>query len=255
MILRDLPLHEPPLLMSTGVGRHGHMPLEQYLLPDLWCLHLFRDSMDLRVGDEQFDIVPGCATLIPPNHRIQFHFPYPTRHVHLFALFVGRGPTVSAPGFQHLGEDFEAIYAQYEQMIGWFGTQPRRAEARLWDILWRIASPAGEENGLGKLEPLVVRAMEVIELRLGEPLSVAGLAEELGVSHNHLTRRFKAGTGRTVVEFIRERRVRRAEELLKHTTLPIKAVAAQVGLGDFHSFNKAMRRVTGVSPRIRRLVF
>ena len=45
------------------------------------------------------------------------------------------------------------------------------------------------------------------------------------------------------------RRVRRAEYLLRYTTLPIKAVASQVGLGDFHSFNKAMRRVTGLAPR------
>jgi transcriptional regulator GlxA family with amidase domain len=79
------------------------------------------------------------------------------------------------------------------------------------------------------------------------------LARELDVSHNHLTRSFRAATGLAPVEFIRERRVNRAEELLRHTTLPIKAIAAQVGLGDFHSFNKVMRRAKGASPRRLRI--
>ena len=246
---RDFPLEEPPRLSGCGIGRHGGLPLEKYHLPDLWCLHLYRDPMDLRVGKEQYDVIAGTATLIPPNAPIEFHFEAPTRHTHISARFVARGPSVPFPAYQQVGADFDELFHAFEQMVGWALTNPRRAESRLWELLWRLAEPvSGEETGR-RGDPLVTRAMELIELGLGDPLTVAGLAHQLGVSHNHLTRRFRLASGSTVVDFIRTRRVTRARHLLEHSTIPIKAVASQVGLGDFHSLNKAMRRVTGQSPR------
>ena len=78
----------------------------------------------------------------------------------------------------------------------------------------------------------------MIELRLAETLSVKALADEVGISHNHLTRLFRAAVGDTVIGYIRQRRVQRARHLLEHTTLPIKTVAAQVGIEDpRHSIN------------------
>ena len=95
----------------------------------------------------------------------------------------------------------------------------------------------------------VIRVREAIELQLSEPLRVADIACAAEISHNHLTRLFHAATGKTVVAYIRERRVDRATRLLRHTTMPVKQIAAQVGLPDLHQFNKVIRGATGLSPR------
>lgn len=78
------------------------------------------------------------------------------------------------------------------------------------------------------------------------------VAQAAGVSHNHLTRLFKAATGDTVVGYIRRRRLDRARHLLRASTLSIPAVAASVGIPDLQAFNKACRRELGASPRALR---
>jgi len=41
----------------------------------------------------------------------------------------------------------------------------------------------------------------------------------------------------------------RALHLLKHTTMAVKTIAAEVGLPDLHFFNKTIRAATGLGPR------
>ena len=41
----------------------------------------------------------------------------------------------------------------------------------------------------------------------------------------------------------------RARYLLEHSTMPIKAIARDVGIPDLHLFNKTVRRELGKSPR------
>lgn len=243
--LHYLPLEAPPRVVAAGIGRHGALPVEVFLLPRLWCVHLFRDPMDLRVGGEKFEIVPGCATLIAPGSLIEFHFSRPCIHRYAYAHFeVEAGETTPVAAFQNLASRFEAIYALLEALIAGQNTHQMRSQAHLWSVLWELS----RENE-SAIDPLVRRTQERIENRLGEILTVAALARELGVSHNHLTRCFRAHTGETVVGWIQKRRVAHAGHLLLHSTLPIKSIASQSGLGDFHSFNKTMRRVSGRSPR------
>ncbi len=241
----ELPLEAPPEVHWIGIGQHGNLPVERFLLPDLWCVHLFHDPMTLRVGDAVFAIESGHATIIPPATPIEFRFEKPSIHSHVFAHFrVAAGATTPLAAHQILGLRFEPSYRALEAVLSARGVATARAQANLWSVLWELALQSETAR-----DPLVSRAQEIIEKRLSQPLSVAEMARELGVSHNHLTRRFKAQTGQTVVAFIREARLTRARHLLRHSTLPIKAIAAQVGLGDFHSFGKAMRRAHGHGPR------
>jgi transcriptional regulator GlxA family with amidase domain len=64
-----------------------------------------------------------------------------------------------------------------------------------------------------------------------------------------LTRLFRAATGKTVVAALQERRVERARHLLTYSDLPVKDVAARVGIEDLNQFNKMMRRHCGAAPR------
>lgn len=90
--------------------------------------------------------------------------------------------------------------------------------------------------------------MDHIEWHLAEPLTVPEIAAAAGISHNHLTRLFRAKTGRSVVGHIRARRMGRARHLLTRTTVPIATVAAMVGIPDPQAFNKICRRELGAAP-------
>lgn len=246
VLLREVPLGEPPVLENAGFSVHGQRAHERFFIPGLWCLHLFRDPLDMTVDGVRFGVERGSVTFMPPSVPIEYFFPRSCVHRHIVVMFRPvEGEPTSLPAIRDTGAEFEGLWAELGEVVAWRATQPTRARARLWEILWRLSQ---FETAEGE-DALVFRARELIEKQLHAPLQVAGLARELGVSHNHLTRRFRATTQSTVVEYLRGRRVERALHLLRHTTLPIKAVASQSGLGDFHSFNKTMRRVTGFSPR------
>jgi len=149
-----------------------------------------------------------------------------------------------------LGVDFEALYHAMGIAVSCHSTQPARAEARLWDILWQLAERTRSVPAAGShTHPAVSSVSRIIQERLGKPLSVSDLAEEAGISQNHLTRLFRANFKNTVVGYIRQQRIVRAHHLLTQTTLPIKAIAAEVNLPDLHQFNKVIRRELGMSPR------
>jgi transcriptional regulator GlxA family with amidase domain len=125
---------------------------------------------------------------------------------------------------------------------------PIRAAAEVWAVLWRVAELATPSDA-GRPHAAVAAAIAYIESNLAGPLTVPDVARVAGVSHNHLTRLFRAQTGDTVVTHIRRRRLARARHLLRESTLPIPAVAAAVGIDDLQAFNKACRRELGAPPR------
>jgi AraC-like DNA-binding protein len=91
--------------------------------------------------------------------------------------------------------------------------------------------------------------MRAIENRYVEPtLQVSTVAQDLGVSTEHLCRVLKRHTGLTFVTLLRGTRVRAACRLLQTTTLSMKEIAARAGFSSASRFNRDFKTVCGVSP-------
>jgi hypothetical protein len=73
---------------------------------------------------------------------------------------------------QNWGNDFTALNRDFEQAVGCFSTQPPRATARLWDILWQLVEYS-QAPGTPEMRghPAVAEAMKIIELRLASRLA------------------------------------------------------------------------------------
>lgn len=98
-------------------------------------------------------------------------------------------------------------------------------------------------------EPLLAEVFDVIDRRSAEALSLRQVARELGMTPGHLTTVVRRLTGRTVGEWIVERRIAAARALLAETDLPIRTVARRVGFSDPGYFTRLFSRAHGVSPR------
>ncbi len=98
-------------------------------------------------------------------------------------------------------------------------------------------------------EPLMAKVFEVIEQRLGEPLTLRDVALDCGLTPGHLTTVVRRRTGRTVQEWIIERRMAEARSLLVGTDLTMQQIAARVGMTDSAYFTRVFRRAHGDSPR------
>ncbi|WP_324679053.1 two-component regulator propeller domain-containing protein [Hymenobacter sp. GOD-10R] len=92
-------------------------------------------------------------------------------------------------------------------------------------------------------------AMNAVEKHLSNPeFSVQVLAREVGMSLSVFYRRIKSITGQTVVEFIRDVRMKRAAQLLASTPMRVSEVAFQVGIEDPRYFRKTFQKIYNVTP-------
>ncbi len=98
-------------------------------------------------------------------------------------------------------------------------------------------------------EPLLADVFAVIDERHGRPLSLRDVAREVGMTPGHLTTVVRRRTGRTVQEWIIERRMTEARSLLADTDLPVAEVARRVGVTDPGYFSRLFSRAHGASPR------
>lgn len=254
----QVPVASPPRLLMMGIS--VHQPLrdwDRYQLPGFWCLHFYRYDGELRIDGESFAIRPGSCSVTPPGALLEYAYGHtPSIHAVVHFELDGAASTseqVELPAMRALGEQFDALAALCEEAIPWLASEPRRASARIWDLLWQLGNIPPDASESGPAPATVERARRYIEMRLASnQLRVEHVATHAGLSHNHFIRVFAAATGMTPAAYIRRRRVERAHHLLKRSTLPVKAIAAQCGLGDLQAFNKAVRREMGVSPRTLR---
>ncbi|MFI8848731.1 helix-turn-helix domain-containing protein [Streptomyces sp. 891-h] len=111
----------------------------------------------------------------------------------------------------------------------------------------RPVPPAPEES----LAPLLAWAQE----RLGEPLTVAGLAAEAAVSPATLHRRFRTQLGTTPLAWLTGERIALACRLIERGEERLDVVARKSGLGTAANLRARLRRETGLSPSAYRQRF
>lgn len=207
-------------------------------------MHLYRYAADVWLNGQPLRIEPGMAGFTPPGAEMRYRFEGVCTHVFAHIRWPQEGPQTELPLVFSVGSRFESLWERLEASIPW--RSGPRADVRAWDVALELAdaalAPKAERHGALEL------ALGFIEAHLADDIGAADVAAAACVSHNHLCRLFRVHLGESVMGAIRRRRVERARHLLSHTTLPIKAVAAQVGIDDLQRFNKTVRLETGRSP-------
>lgn len=129
------------------------------------------------------------------------------------------------------------------------GIDPLDRDQRLALLYAAIARHAGRRAtaAAAGLDPVVRRARERLAEALGEPLTIADLADESGVSRYALIRRFAAEIGLTPHAWRMQRRVEAARRLLAQGTAPAEAAAA-LGFADQAHLTRLFRRQFGMTP-------
>jgi AraC family transcriptional activator of pobA len=97
-------------------------------------------------------------------------------------------------------------------------------------------------------EPLLAEVFGFIEERYRERISLKDVARAVSLSPGHLTTVVRRKTGRTVQEWIAERRMAEARRLLVQTDLAVEEVGRKVGYGDPGYFVRSFGRAHGVTP-------
>lgn len=92
--------------------------------------------------------------------------------------------------------------------------------------------------------------VEYVDENVFDPeLSLNMLSDIFGVSNASISRLFKNATGDTFYNYITDRRMRRAQELLRLRGYSPKGMAAEVGYDNEYSFKRAFVRQYGITPK------
>ncbi|OWY62955.1 AraC family transcriptional regulator [cyanobacterium TDX16] len=98
------------------------------------------------------------------------------------------------------------------------------------------------------LLPHLRRARDLIDRDYAEPLDLDGLAATAMVSKYHFLRSFREAYGTTPAVYLTERRIERAQDLLRSTNLTVTEVCMLVGYSSVGSFSSRFREVVGMTP-------
>ena len=261
------------LPVGDELGNHAHA--HEFLV----LAYFERGGGSLRLGDREYPLTSGDAFVIAPGEVVR-----PSEHDHSVAAegwcvffppeivaaealggslgwrshpllfpFVGR----AAGGAQRLPVPpaERAAWSRHVAAIERELDQPRdgSAEAALAYLTLLLVSAARISIDIGqdlrrRSEPLLAAVFEFIEEHYYEPISLATIAADVGLTPGHLTTVVRRKTGRSVQRWITERRMAEARGLLRGTDLTVEAVAARVGYRQPSYFIKHFRRDHSITP-------
>jgi len=124
-------------------------------------------------------------------------------------------------------------------------SMPAAEAARLGGgVLLALAEVVGRPG-----DRLVLAAMDWLRDRLDRPVAIAGCAAALGVSREHLTRRFAAEVGDSPARWLVRQRIARARAMLALPGATVAVVARGCGFATPAHFAAVFRATTGLRPR------
>ena len=254
---------------DTTVGEHAHV------FPVLVYFERARGS--LTVGGRSWSLAPGAVFVVAPGEPVG---PFDTSDVHEAAgwtvsftpdalgpdspglawrthpmLFpFARGGAVGALRYTVPTADqrewADRMRTLHDELTGRPDGYREAVLAHLVLLLVGVSRLAADVVGdlRGNREPLLADVFAVIEERYTGRLSLRDVALAVNFSPGHLTSTVRRRTGRTVQEWITERRMVQARRLLARTDLPVGEVGRRAGYPDPGYFARVFGREHGVSP-------
>jgi len=107
--------------------------------------------------------------------------------------------------------------------------------------------PAGRA-GHGLAPWQVRKVQEFIDASLGSKIRLRDCASQTRLSASHFSRAFKATFGTTVLDYIHQRRVERAQQLMLVSEQSLSQIALSCGFADQAHYCRVFRAVAGISP-------
>jgi AraC-like DNA-binding protein len=187
-----------------------------------------------RVAHDQTPTLKGtevCVQLKVPK-SISAHWPKATYY-----------PPVSDP---YVGEEFWSLSRT--------ATQPDPAlravlNLRVTALLLRLhASSHDRDAAVDPQADYLQRARNYLQTHFATVPHVAAVADHVGVSEDYLRHLFREREGTSINQEMNRLRVERAKDLLRHSRLPLKAVAEQCGFQNERYFCTRFLALAGLTP-------
>jgi len=136
---------------------------------------------------------------------------------------------------------------------------PRISEKKLvqiGELLFHALSHLAETEGRAALDRALAlerdkhirESLAYVEERFREPIGIRELAQHVHLAPAYLSRLFHKALGMTFLDYLTQRRIAEAKELLQNTSMKMSDIAFEVGYSHQSYFGRKFRQFTGTSP-------
>ena len=194
-------------------------------------------------------LLDGHACTLHWTSQAAFTEAFPEIELRRDLYVIDRKRFTSAGGVGSLDMMLEIITNDYGAELAagvaeWFVHSPLRSSVDRKLMPLRLRTGVQNE--------LVLSAIAIMEDAVEERLAMTELAERLGVSSDKLERNFRAELSISPNGYYRRLRLKRAADLLAHSTLMVRDVALACGFASMSSFARAFREEHGHAPKAMR---
>ena len=162
--------------------------------------------------------------------------------------------SADAPGLMrlHLDEITRVpVFRRFFDLVQWTVSASGQREAFAMNALEEILLRCDAANPLRRpvgTDARVRRALDFLQEKYAEPVSLAALAQVAGLSELRLGHLFRAQTGVSPQQFWEQQRLTRAQHLLDRTDRSVENIAAEVGYDSAFYFSTRFKKFTGQNP-------
>ena len=239
------------------------------------CLTL-EGVVDYMIQDTIYHVRKGEVLMIPPDvpHSLNMGAES-SRYLFLFepdAVFSMRDVKAalrqfSRPFYLHDGSDAhnriretllktQAVYDRGEAM---WNTACYGYILRIYAVLGQhyLLNPRArqKESANGVDSEVITAAMGYINAHFRENLSLEDVAAFAGFSRFYFSRSFRKHTGYSFKDYLCQKRLQVAMDLLIHSNSPMRDVAIDSGFGSVATFNRVFREKKGCTPTQYRAIY
>lgn len=211
----------------------------------LTVMYIHSGTTLLRLNDESWRTEPGDIVLIPPRSDSEFGTETAGERSGIILYGGMLEGIVTQCGGIYLRTDPRRVWEKRILSIcGGAKRSAREIAVECYSLLDELLQPA-PENGI---PPELAEIQRKICGNLDKPLPLNALAKEAGMSLSAMNRLFREYLKMPPHRYIREQRMRAAEEMLRLNALSVKETAAAAGYENALNFSTEFRKFYGYPP-------
>lgn len=97
--------------------------------------------------------------------------------------------------------------------------------------------------------PHIQKTMRCVDEFINEPLSLSKISSIVGLSPEYLSSLFKKETGKTLTEYINDRKLALAKRIILESATPLSEIAQSLGYENYNYFSRLFKARYAVSPK------
>jgi len=99
-----------------------------------------------------------------------------------------------------------------------------------------------------EIEKKIQQACFVLRESLNKEVNASQIAKDLNIGYSYFRKMFKKYTGMSPIQYHLQLRIKKAENMLANTTMPIKEIAFELGFQSVFYFSRLCKQKTGMNP-------